>query len=310
MLWTNTKRVVKSGFVNFWRNGFVSLASLLVMVIMLFVLGAIIFTNVMLTASLDQIKDKVDVNVYFVTTTSEDDVLTIKKSLETLPEVRLVEYISREQALQSFKTRHQNDQFTLQALDELQENPLGATLNIKAKEPSQYAGIVSFLEQKSVSQKNGLPIIDKVNYNQDQVKTSIDRLTRIIDSGQRIGFFITIALVLMAIVVTFNTIRLAIYTSREEISIMRLVGASSKYVRGPFVVVGIMYGILSALITMGIFYPATYYLGRSTQNFFGGVNVYNYYIQNFAQIFIILLGAGVVVGAVSSFLAVRRYLKV
>lgn len=308
MLWTNTKRVVRSGFINFWRNGFVSLSSLLVMVITLFVIGTTIFTNVMLTASLSQIKDKVDINVYFVTTADTNDVLAIKQSLETLPEVKQVVYISREQALASFRDRHQNDQFTLQALDELQGNPLGATLNIKAKEPSQYSGIVTFLESKSISQKDGLPIVDKINYNQNKI--AIDKLSRIIDSGERIGLFITIALIAISIVVTFNTIRLAIYTSREEISIMRLVGASSKYVRGPFVIIGIMYGIISAIITMGFFYPASYYLGRATQNFFGGVNVYGYYLHNFAELLLILVGAGVVIGAVSSFLAVRRYLSV
>ena len=308
MFFTNVKRVVKAGFVNFWRNGFVSLASMLVMVITLSVIGAIIFTNVMLTASLNQIKDKVDINVYFVTNAQEADILSIKSSLETLPEVNKVIYASQDQVLAEFKQRHQNDQFTLQALDELQGNPLGATLNIKAKEPSQYSSIVDYLNTKSVATKDGLPIIDKVNYNQN--KTAIDSLTRIIDSGKKIGLFLTIIFIAISIVITFNTIRLAIYSSREEISIMQLVGASSKYVRGPFVIVGIMYGILSAIITMILFYPATYYLGRATQNFFGGVNVYGYYLHNFLQIFAILLGAGIIVGSVSSYLAIRRYLKV
>lgn len=307
MLWTNTKRVVRAGFINFWRNGFVSLASLLVMVITLFVIGSVIFTNVMLNASLNQIKDKVDINVYFVTSAQEDDVLSIQKSLQTLPEVKQVTYTSREQALADFKVRHQNDEFTLQALDELQDNPLGATLNIKAKEPSQYQSIVDFLGSKSTN-ADGTPIIDKVNYNQN--KTAIDTLTRLIDSAQRIGLVLTVLFIAVSIVITFNTIRLAIYSSREEISIMRLVGASSKYVRGPFVIVGIMYGAISAIITLVLFYPITYYLGRTTQNFFGGVNLYGYYLHNIAQIFLVLLGAGMVIGAVSSFLAVRRYLRV
>lgn len=308
MFFTNIKRVIKAGFINFWRNGFVSLASMLVMVITLFVIAAIIFTNVLLNASLTQIKDKVDINVYFVTNAQESDILSIQKSLQSLPEVKQVTYISRDQALAEFKDRHQNDQFTLQALDELQSNPLGATLNVKAKEPSQYGSIVTFLQSKGLSEKDGLPIIDKVNYNQN--KTAIDTLTRIIDLAQQVGLILTIAFVAVSIIITFNTIRLAIYSSREEISIMRLVGASSKYVRGPFVIVGIMYGIISALLTMAIFLPITYYLGRASQNFFGGVNVYAYYLHNFAQILLILLGAGIVVGALSSFMAVRRYLKV
>jgi cell division transport system permease protein len=308
MLWTNIKRVTRAGFVNFWRNGFVSLASILVMTITLSVLGSIIFGSALLTSSLEQIKQKVDINVYFVTNADETDILAIKKSLEALPEVSIVTYVSRDQVLADFKQRHQNDEFTLQALDELNENPLGAILNIKAKEPSQYAGIATFLQSKSVSLKDGLPIIDKINYNQN--KAAIDKLTHMIDAGQKIGLFLMIILAAISIIITFNTIRLAIYISREEISVMRLVGASSKFVRGPFVIVGIMYGVFSALISIAIFYPITFYLGRATRNFFTGINIYEYYIRNFAQIFLILVGAGIIIGAVSSYLAVRRYLKV
>ena len=214
MFWTNTKRIIKSGFINFWRNGFVSLASISVMVITLLVVGSVIFTNVILTASLAEIKDKVDVNVYFVTTAQESDILSIKSSIESLPEVKQVAYTSSDDALAAFKDRHQSDESILQALDELQGNPLGATLNIKAKDPSQYGAIVDFLNSKSVSQKDGLPIIDKVNYYEHQ--TAIDRLSHIIDAGQRLGFFITLALIAISIIITFNTIRLAIYSSREE----------------------------------------------------------------------------------------------
>ena len=308
MLWTNTKRVIKAGFINFWRNGFVSLASILVMTITLFVLGSIIFTSAMLNAAMQQIKDKVDINVYFVTTAQESDVLSIQKSLQSLPEVATVTYNSSEQVLADFKQRHQNDQYTLQALDELQQNPLGAMLNIKAKEPSQYADIVNFLNSKSVSTNDGLPIIDKINYNQNKV--AIDKLSSMIDAGHRLGFFLMIVLIVISIMITFNTIRLAIYISRDEINVMRLVGASSKYVRGPFVIVGIMYGIISAIITALLFLPATYYLGKATVNFFTGINIYWYYVQNVGQIFLLLLAAGILIGSVSSYLAVRRYLKV
>ncbi|MES2436615.1 MAG: permease-like cell division protein FtsX [Patescibacteria group bacterium] len=308
MLWTNTKRVIRAGFVNFWRNGFVSLASVLVMTITLFVLGSIVFMSALLNSALIQIKDKVDINVYFVTTAKESDILAIQDSLKTLPEVAQVNYSSREQELANFKKKHENDQFTLQALEELKDNPLGAVLNVKAREPSQYSGIVTFLEKSSVSALDGTPIVDDVNYNENKV--AIDTLTKIIESGQRLGFFIMILLVVMSIMITFNTIRLAIYISREEIAVMRLVGASSKYVRGPFVIIGIMYGMFSAIIAGAIFFPATYYLGRATENFFTGINVYNYYVTNFGQVFVMLLVAGIVIGAVSSYLAVRRYLRV
>ncbi len=307
-MWTNFKRVVKAGFINFWRNGFVSLASLLVMTITLLVLGSIIFVGVLSNNALEQIKDKVDINVYFVTAAQESDILLIKNSLQTLPEVASVTYESSDQVLADFKERHADDQYTLQALDELSSNPLGAMLNIKAQDPSQYGGIVDFLQSKSVSASDGLPIIDKINYNQNKI--AIDKLTAIINAMHRMGLVLMIILVLISVIITFNTIRLAIYVSRDEIAVMRLVGASSKFVRGPFVIVGIMYGIVSSIIAALIFLPATYYLGKYTASFFNDLNIYSYYIHNFGQIFLMLLGAGVVVGAVSSYLAVQRYLKV
>lgn len=308
MWWTNIKRVIKAGFINFWRNGFVSLSSIFVMVITLFVLGSIIFTSVLLNAALIQIKDKVDINVYFVTTAQESDILSIQNSLQALPEVAAATYESSDQVLADFKARHVNDEYTLQALDELQQNPLGAMINIKAKDPSQYASIVSFLNSKSVSSSDGLPIIDKINYNQNKV--AIDKLSAIINAGEKLGLFLVILLVAISILITFNTIRLAIYISRDEISVMRLVGASSKYVRGPFVIVGIMYGVISAILTALLFLPATFYLGKYTESFFTGVNIYSYYIQHVGPVFLLLLIAGIVIGSISSYLAVRRYLKV
>ncbi len=308
MIWLNTKRVIRSGFINFWRNGFVSLASVLVMVITLFVIGSIIFTTALLTSSLNQIKDKVDINVYMTTDAKEEDIAALKKNIESLPQVSSVEYISREQALINFKDRHLNDQLTLQALEELEDNPLGAVLNVKAKETSQYEGISTYLQGKNVLNGSGVPIVDKVNYTQNKV--AIDKLSRIIDAGQKLGIVISLLLAVISILITFNTIRLAIFISREEIAVMKLVGASNKYIRGPFVIIGVMYGFVAGVITLGLFYPATFWLGKSTENFFTGINIFNYYITHFAQIFTIVILGGIIIGAVSSYLAVKKYLNV
>lgn len=308
MIWVNFKRIIKSGFVNFWRNSLVSFASILVMTMALFVLGSILFVNATLDASLNQIRDKVDINVYFITNAPEEDILALKDSLEILPEVAIVEYISREQALEQFRLRHENDQLTLQALDELGENPLGANLNIKAQETSQYEGIAKFLEnENALSTVDKTPIIDKINYLQN--KTAIDRLTKIIDSAETFGFIIITILIITSIIITFNTIRLAIYTSKDEISVMKLVGASNTYIRGPFVFEGIMYGITAGIITLILFYPLTLWLGALTENFFSDINLFDYYVDNFSKIFFIIFGSGVLLGAFSSYIAVRRYLK-
>ncbi len=308
-MWIKTKRVIRSGFFSFWRNGFVSLSSILVMMVTLFAIGSTIFSGVILKSTLDQIRDKVDINVYFVTSAAENDILEMKKSLEQLPEVAPpIVYVSKEEALAEFKKRHQNDEFTLQALNELGENPLGATLNIKAKDPSQYESIAQFLNSKSSQASPGTSIIDKVNYYQN--KDAIDRLTRIIDSADRLGFILTFLLIIISILITFNTLRLVIYMSRDEISVMRLVGASAGYIRGPFFIAGAIYGFISGILTLILFYPVTLWLGKTTENFFVGLNVFQYYTDNFGQIFIIIVGSGIAIGAISSFLAVRKYLKV
>ncbi len=306
-MWAKTKRVIQSGFVNFWRNGSISLSAVLMMIIALFVISSVLFVGALLTSALNQIKDKVDINVYFVTTAQESDILSLQKTLQAMPEVKSVDYVSSDQALQDFKDRHVNDQSTLQALSELDKNPLGAVLNIKAQDPSQYESIAGFLQGKNFISRDGTPIVESVNYAKNKV--AIDRLTAIIASSQELGFVVTLLLVLLSILITFNTIRLVIYMSREEISVMKLVGASNMFVRGPFVVTGVMYGLVAALFTVIVLYPIMYY----THNFtlaFAGIDLLQYYLRHFGEIFVLLLGSGVLIGGVSSFLAVKRYLKV
>ena len=308
MFWTNIKRVIKAGFVSFWRNGFVSLASVLVMTVTLFVIGSVIFLLATLDSSLNDLKSSVDVNVYLTTTAAEDDILSLKRVLEGLPEVGAVEYVSRAEALANFKERHENDQSTLDALAELSDNPLGAVLNVAATDPNQYESIANFLKSDDALVNGRQMIVAKVNYDDNKIAISV--LSKIILSAQRLGLAVTVVLVIISLIIIFNTVRLAIYSARDEISVMRLVGASNKYIRGPFVISGIMYGIIAGIITLVTFYPLTYWLGTATANFFNGINVFHYYTANFGQIFGIIMGSGVVLGAVSSYLAVRRYLTI
>ena len=278
------------------------------MIVTLSVICGLIFLSAILNSSLDQVKNKVDVNVYFVTNANEDDILSLKKSVEALLEVEKVAYISRDQALNDFKERHKNDEFTLQALDELSDNPLGAVLNIKAKDPSQYEGIANFLQKGNFISSAGAPIIDKVNYFQNKV--AIDTLSNIINTADRLGFIFTIIFIAVSVLITFNTIRLVIYISREEIAVMRLVGASAFYIRGPFVVGGAVYGFISGIITLVIFYPITFWFSRVATELYLGLNIFSYYTSNFGQIFLIVISSGVGIGALSSYLAVRKYLAV
>ena len=308
MLWIKLKRVIRTGFFNFWRNGTVSLASVLVMMVALTVMGSIVIGKAVLDTSLAELSSRIDINVTFTTSASEEDILEVKHSLESLPEVLLVNYVTRQEALDAFKERHAGDQSILTALDELGENPLGAVLNIKARDPSQYASVAEFLESDNTLSSSGITIVDRVNYFQNKV--AIDRLTQIISSADKLAFAATLFFAIVSILIAFNTIRLTIYIARDEISVMRLVGASTTYIQGPFVAVGIIYGLVAALITVIVFLPITYWLGSTTETFFGGFNVFSYYLRNFLEIAFIIFGSGVVIGAISSLLAIRKYLKI
>jgi cell division transport system permease protein len=305
---TKLKRIIKAGLFNFWRNGTVSLASVLVMMVTLLSIGIISLAGAVLDTALAELRDKIDVNVTFVPTASEEEVLEIKQDLDSLPEVLLVTYVSRAEALEAFKERHKNDQSILAALDELGENPLGAVLNIKARDPSQYASVAEFLESDGTLSQSGVPIIDRVNYFENKV--AIDRLTQIISSADKLGFASTLILAIISMLIAFNTIRLTIYIAKDEISVMRLVGASMSYIQGPFVVVGIIYGVVAGLITLLLFLPITYWLGTATASFFAGFNLFSYYLRHLPEIALIIMVSGVMIGALSSALAIRKYLKV
>ncbi len=306
MMWTNVKRVLKAGSMNVMRNSFVSLASIFVMTMTLLIIGSLMFMSALLGEFVTYVKDKVDVNVYFVTSADEKGILDFKTVLENLPEVASVAYTSEPDALAQFRARHQDDQLTLQALDELGTNPFGATLAIKAKDPSQYERVAQFL-QDHMSDANGAPFIDSVNYAQN--KMVIDQLQKVTNYIQRFGWATILIFSIASVLITFNTIRLAIYTAREEISVMRLVGASNMYIRGPFVVEGTLYGVVSSIIALIAFFPLAWLLKGPTETMFGA-NIFAYYLSSFPLFLLVLVFSGACLGALSSFLAVRKYLSV
>ncbi len=303
---TGIRRVVKAGFVGFWRSAYVSLASIFVLTVALFVIGSTVFVDQLLTKSLDTLQSKVDINVYFVPDAPQEEIDRITTAVSALPDVATVEYTSREEALRLYRERNQGDEIAMQALEELDENPLGANLAVQAKETSQYEQVARFLDEQRVLEKPQTPVIDEINYARN--KGSIDSLTAIINAVEQAGLVVLVILLVASVLITFNTIRLAIYTAREEMSIMRLVGAGNMFIRGPFMLQGIMYGFLAGVLTMAIFYPMLIWVGPRTEAFFE-LNLLTYYTTNFGEIFGLLIGIGVTLGLVSSILAISRYLR-
>lgn len=282
------------------------MASVLVLTVTLTVFGALILSSAFLNSTLENIQQQVDISVTFIPEAEEAEVLVVKESLVALPEVTAVEYLSREQELESFRDRHKDNSLIIQSLDEV-GNPFGARLNIRAADPSQYDAIAKFLNTR-VSDNEAVAgaIIDHISFKKDVV----DKLLKIMAASRRLGLAIAIVLVVLSVLVTVNTISLAIYTSREEISVMRLVGAGDLYVRAPFMVEGVLAGIIASILATGLLYPAAIWVRNATTNIYGGINLVAYYLENFGQILLILFGSGILLGVIASYLAVRKYVKV
>lgn len=305
-MWTSVRRVFRSGLVNVWRNSFVSIAAVFVMTMTVMIVGALMFLSALVGQFVQYVEDKVDVNVYFVTSASESSILELKASLEALPEVRYVAYTTRDKAMTDFRARHQDDQDIVGALDELGDNPFGASLAIKAKDSTQFESIYRFVKAKEDG-AIGAPIIESVNYERN--KAVIDQLSHVTNYVERFGLIVTIVFAIASILITFNTIRLAIYTAREEIGVMRLVGATNMYIRGPFMVEGTFYGIVAGIVSIILFFPLVYTLKGTSLAMFNA-DIFSYYISNLPLFIVTLIGTGALLGAVSSFLAVRKHLSV
>jgi cell division transport system permease protein len=258
--------------------------------------------SVVTHAAANAIQDKIDISVYFNTTTSEDEILNIQQSLEGLSQVQSVDYVSRDQALATFQQNNASNPMISQVVQSLDSNPLEASLNIKAKNPSQYGEINDYLSSPGLAS-----YIDTTSYlsNQDAI-TLLARIVRDTETG---GWVVTVFLALIAGLVVYNTIRLAIYSNRDEIGIMRVVGASNALVRGPYVVEGIFWGAIAAVLSLILVAPACYFISSGLNDFIPGLNLFQYFYTHIIQLFLYQLLFGVVIGSFSSFWAVRRYLR-
>lgn len=296
-------RIIKYGCQNFWRNRWLSMATIAVMILALFVFQFSMLFGVVAQTALAALEDKIDISVYFKTAAPEDDILKTKRSLETFDEVKKVDYISRDQALIDFKGKHQDDATVNQALKELDFNPLSASLNIKADNPKEYAAIAAYLNNEILNQ-----IVEKVSYSKNQ--TVIERLIFFIDTVKQGGVVLGIILALVAVLISFNAIRVAIYSNREEIGIMRLVGGSNSFVRGPYVIEGILYGVLSGVLSLAITIPLVGFASPYISQFIPEMNLQVYFYDNFLSLLGYQILLGVALGVFSSVIAVKRYLRV
>ncbi len=297
------QRILHVGWTNFKRNRYTSFGTTGIMVLVLVLFSGLMTVNFLSSRIVVNLQEKVDVSAYFKPDLSEDDILSVRSELEALNNVRSVEYISADQALTEFKERHAGDAIIQESLAELDFNPLQASLNIKANDPSQFASIVQFLEGNKFRS-----VIDKINYYENE--KVIARLQSISGGIQNWGFLMTMVVAIIAVLVTFNTIRLTIYNQRQEIEIMKLVGGSSWQIKAPYLIEGGLYGAFAAVISATIFYPTLFFVSPKIELLMPGVSLMSYFTANIFQFLLLVFSVGIVLGVVSSLVAIRRFLKV
>lgn len=279
------------------------MAAIFVLVMTLSLINLLLISGHMALFLTQVFQEKIDISVYFGEDTAEQDIFLAKEELTGFPEIKKVEYVSREMALQAFIQKHQGEEVLMESLREIGANPFLPSLNIKTRSANDYAAISDILDAASFK-----PLITKVDYFQK--KPVIERFTSIADDFKRAGIILSAILSLIAVLLTFNQIRLTIYNAREEIEIMKLVGASNWFIRGPFLVEGIIMGIFAAAITLLIFTAGLYFLSPRLEAFLPGLNLFDYFLKNFLYFLLVQIAAGIGLGASSSSIAVRRYLKI
>ena len=305
-MFTSIKRIFKSGWQSFSRDGDIAAANVFIMTMTILLATSLFLFKDVSQILISAIREKADISVYFKEAAPEEEILNVQEKLSKIPEVKDVEYVSKEKALEDFVQRHKDDPVLMGSLEEVGGNPFLATLNVKAFEASQYQAVMNFLD--ATLEPSYKDLIEKVDYYQR--KPVIERIFALTSGTGKVGVTLSIVLAIVAILVAFNTIRLAILNQAEEIKIQRLVGASNWFIRGPFLVQGAISGIISTLISLFIFTLICRFLGPKIEFLFSGLNVWKSFTGNFFTIILVQLSTGILLGVISSSIAIRKYLKV
>jgi cell division transport system permease protein len=299
-------RIISFSFRNFVRNIWLSIVTITIIVLTLFSVTSLVFINATLDQAIGLVKSKIDVSVYFKPTVSEEQVFFVKDGIESLDYVKEVKYVSKSEALEKLRAQYNNSPLILESLKEIDNNPLGDTLIVGTFETADYQKVIDFL--------NATPeysaLIENKSFEDNEF--IIERLEELSAKISGIGWVITAFFALVAILVIVNTIRIAIYTHEQEIRIMKLVGASNWFVRGPFIGEAILLAILGSIITIGLAYLFANFGDPYVRAVLGSVDfsLLGYLNSNFIKIFGLEMIGIVVVSVFSTFVALGRYLKV
>lgn len=297
------KRIVKIGLNNFSRERGLTAAAIFIVTLTTLLIGSLFLFQNASQVLISALQEKVDISVYFKEDAADDEIQILYQKIDQIPEVKESSFVSKEQALEDFSKRYGNDETLMAAVKEVGGNPFLASLNVKTLAASQYEALASFLERPEFEN-----IISKIDYHQR--RPVIERVFSLTSATNKIGLILSLILAIIAVLVVFNTVRLAIYNFKEEIKIQRLVGASNWFIRGPFLVQGFISGAVSSLTSFVIIFSIAWSLSPRIQFLFQDLNIFQIFVSDFWRLLLIQLASGIGLGVLSSLVAIRKYLKV
>lgn len=307
MIGISFARVCRAAFQNFWRNIWLSVATTIIMVITLLLLTFLYFANIFGAEVLRSVEQKIDLSVNFKENVQADYIQAIAKELKSRSDVEDVRIVDSEEALKIFRERHSDDPLIEESLQELEDNPLPASMYIVATDPMYYEGIAKQLQADKYS-----PFVQEINY--ENSRGVFERLINVVSSVKNVGLIMTSVFSILVVLIMFNTVRLAIYSFREEIEIMRLVGASRWFVQGPFIIEALLVAVLAVIVSTSIIFPSLNSFAPQFQRYFFDAQGSQFDVANYArEHWITVVGMQLIVAcclaAFSSLVAVRRYLR-
>jgi cell division transport system permease protein len=297
-------RVIKFSFQDIVRNIWLTIVTITILLVALFSINTLITVRLISDNAVTAVKEKIDISLFLKADTMESEIMALKAKIASSPRVKDVVYISKEMAISSFRKKYENDPAILAALKELGRNPLSPSLTIIPKDFNESSLLIN--ELKVIDS----PIIESRDFSDNTV--ILNKINNITKRVSEVGLFIISIFVLTSLLVVYNAIRVAIYTHRQEIEIMRLVGASNAFIYMPYLFSALVYTLLSVLIVISIFYPFLTLLQPYLEAFFVGYNVdiLTYFVNNFWLIFGGQFLAVLFINAVASLFAVRKYARV
>ncbi|MFH1088355.1 MAG: permease-like cell division protein FtsX [Patescibacteria group bacterium] len=300
-------RVIKTSWQGFWRNGWLSLVAIFIMVQVLLLVGIFLSLNVGVGQAIQTINNQIDVAVFFKEYVPAADITSFQAKSSVLDNIKSIQFVSQEEALAKYVASSQYNQELIEAIDG-DASFFPASLEVKVVNPDLLEQVIKQIKEQDT---NG--IIATTSWEKSQeIVGKLREINKLLALGN-VG--ISLILFIVALLIIFNTIRITIFTRKEEIEIMKLVGATDWYIRWPFVLEGVLYGFIGALIAFGLtilmYQSLVWFLGSSYwswQSVSKTVGDFGYLFA--VRLFVSQLFFGILVGSVSSYLSTKRYLRI